>query len=225
MDVTVDSSGHVYVADTGNKRIQKFSPDGTFLVNWGTSGTGEGQFSTPTGIAVDSKGNVYVADLTSRVQKFNPAGEFLTTCDTGATTNDVAVDPSGTIYALWQSGPHWKIGKYGTRDSTSLAASTPGVHTTFSVFVEQTKPRVTPTTSLMTALPTSPATIATPTMTPTTLVTIVSPTLTPTLDPDAKIAEPGEQPAEKERILEEQGNILDQITAFLGKLLGRKYFF
>lgn len=222
MDVTVDSSGHVYVADTGNKRIQKFSPDGTFLVKWGTSGTGEGQFSTPTGIAVDSKGNVYVADLTSRVQEFNPAGEFLTTCDTGATTNDVAVDPSGTIYALLQSGPHWKIGKYGTRDSASLAASTPGVHTTFSVFVEQTTPRVTPTTSLMTAPPTSPATIATPTMTPTTRVTIVSPTLTPTMDSDTKIAEPGEQPAENERILEEQGNILDQITAFLGKLLGRK---
>ncbi|MDO8727668.1 MAG: hypothetical protein Q7J35_16510 [Candidatus Methanoperedens sp.] len=55
----------------GNNRIQKFSSDGTFLTQWGSAGTGVSQFSNPLGIAVDSSGNVYVADSGNRrIQKF-----------------------------------------------------------------------------------------------------------------------------------------------------------
>ena len=52
----------VYVADSSNNRIQKFDSNGNFITKWGTEGTGDGQFSNPDGIAVDSSGNVYVAD-------------------------------------------------------------------------------------------------------------------------------------------------------------------
>jgi DNA-binding beta-propeller fold protein YncE len=60
--VAVDSNGNVYVVDTGNNRVQKFSSSGGFLTKWGSEGSGDSQFDNPSAIAVDSSGNVYVAD-------------------------------------------------------------------------------------------------------------------------------------------------------------------
>lgn len=73
--VDVDANGHVYVADTGNDRIQVFDQNGTFLRKWGEQGTGDGQFVSPhdLAVAVDTGGyvNVYVVDTDSdRVQQF-----------------------------------------------------------------------------------------------------------------------------------------------------------
>ena len=69
-----DSSNSVYVTDSGNSRVQKFSSTGTFLSKFGTLGIGNGQFLTgsASGVAIDSAGNVYVVDkLSNRVQKFS----------------------------------------------------------------------------------------------------------------------------------------------------------
>ena len=77
-DVAVASDGSVYVADTANHRIYKFTSDGVFISKWGTeecweSCWGDGQFDTPEGIAVASDGSVYVADTDNhRIQKFAP---------------------------------------------------------------------------------------------------------------------------------------------------------
>ena len=69
--VSVDATGNVYVADSNNHRIQKFSNTGTFLDKWGSSGGADGQFNWPLGIASDAAGHVYVADyLNHRIQKF-----------------------------------------------------------------------------------------------------------------------------------------------------------
>jgi DNA-binding beta-propeller fold protein YncE len=69
--VAVDAAGNVFVTDSDNHRVQKFTADGTFLTKWGSEGTGDGQFRNPRGIAVDAAGNVYVADqLNNRIQKF-----------------------------------------------------------------------------------------------------------------------------------------------------------
>ncbi|GAB4515950.1 MAG: TIGR03663 family protein [Anaerolineae bacterium] len=82
--VAVDAEGNVYVADTWNHRIQKFTMDGQFLDKWGFFATTDGQLGQPLamwgprGIAIDSQGNVYVADTgNKRVQKFSPEGQFL----------------------------------------------------------------------------------------------------------------------------------------------------
>jgi pimeloyl-ACP methyl ester carboxylesterase len=67
----VDDTGNVYVADTGNHRIQKFTGTGTFVTQWGSNGTAPGQFRYPSDVAVDDSGSVYVADrLNFRIQKF-----------------------------------------------------------------------------------------------------------------------------------------------------------
>ena len=57
-DVQLDSAGHVYVADTFNNRIQKFTSTGLFIREWGSLGSGNGQFNLPVGIGLDSAGHV-----------------------------------------------------------------------------------------------------------------------------------------------------------------------
>lgn len=69
--LAVDSNGDVYVVDTVNNRVQKFTNNGVYLTQFGTPGAADGQFNLPTGIAVDAAGNIYVGDLANeRVQKF-----------------------------------------------------------------------------------------------------------------------------------------------------------
>ena len=49
--IATDESGFVYVTDTYNHRIQKFTSDGQFVAKWGSYGSGDGQFNYPRGIA------------------------------------------------------------------------------------------------------------------------------------------------------------------------------
>lgn len=71
-DIAVDAAGNFYVTDTGNKRVQKFSPDGEFLQTWGGGGIVPGSFEEPVGIDIDPEGNIYVADTWNhRIQKFD----------------------------------------------------------------------------------------------------------------------------------------------------------
>jgi hypothetical protein len=78
-----------------------------YITQWGSYGSGEGQFNTPLGIAVDFAGNVYVADaLNSRVQKFTSSGVFITSWGSpgsgngqfSSTLQGIAVDNAGNVY-------------------------------------------------------------------------------------------------------------------------------
>jgi hypothetical protein len=103
--IAADDPGNVYVVDTENYRVQKFSSDGEFVTKWGSYGSGDGQFA-PGGVAVDGAGNVYVVDgLNYRVQKFSSDGEFVTKWGTEGTGDGqlfkpsaIAVDGAGNIY-------------------------------------------------------------------------------------------------------------------------------
>ncbi len=76
--IATDAAGDVYIVDPANHRIQKFSSDGTYLTEWGSEGTGAGQFELPSDIAFDSEGYAYVAEVSElRVQKFAPPASGL----------------------------------------------------------------------------------------------------------------------------------------------------
>ncbi|RPI57253.1 MAG: hypothetical protein EHM55_02555 [Acidobacteria bacterium] len=79
-DVAWDANGNIYVADGyGNARVAKYDRNGKWLKNWGSRGTGQGQFNIVHGIAVDAQGNVYVGDEgNKRVQVFDTEGTFKT---------------------------------------------------------------------------------------------------------------------------------------------------
>ena len=75
--ISTDNAGNLYVADTGNSRIQKFTPDGVFLLAFGASGSGQGELREPNGVAVDSQGRIYVVDAFSgKLVRFAADGTF-----------------------------------------------------------------------------------------------------------------------------------------------------
>jgi uncharacterized protein (TIGR03663 family) len=97
------SRGMIYVADTGNKRIVRFDKDGRKLSDWGSNGTGPGQFVEPVGLAADAAGNIYVNDTGNhRVQVFDPDGKFVRQFPVFGwkdfyTEPYIALGPSGTV--------------------------------------------------------------------------------------------------------------------------------
>jgi sugar lactone lactonase YvrE len=122
--IAIDASGNLYVADARNNKIRKITPAGVVstLCGSGTTGAADGtgtaaSFSYPAGIAVDSAGNLYVADVdNSEIRKVTPAG-VVTTVAGSTTAGDadgtgaaaafsypygVAVDKSGNIYVTEQ---------------------------------------------------------------------------------------------------------------------------
>jgi RHS repeat-associated protein len=75
--IAADSSGNVWVADTANNRVEKFSSAGAFIAAYGTLGSGNLQFKGPTGIAIDSAGTVWVADTgNNRIEALTSAGAY-----------------------------------------------------------------------------------------------------------------------------------------------------
>lgn len=78
VDVAVDPLRNVYVSEYSCNRISKYGPDRQLLAQWGSRGTGDGQFEIPRALTVDASGNVYVSDwYNNRVQKFTSEGSFL----------------------------------------------------------------------------------------------------------------------------------------------------
>ena len=78
-DVAFALDGNLFIADGyRNARILEYSPDGKKLREWGSAGTGPGQFRLPHSIQVDAAGVVYVADRENgRIQRFDRTGKFL----------------------------------------------------------------------------------------------------------------------------------------------------
>ena len=73
--IGVDSTGHVYVADTFNHRVQKFTNDGTYVGQWGEEGSEPGQFRGPWSVTVDRTDAIYIVGVDNfRVQKFTADG-------------------------------------------------------------------------------------------------------------------------------------------------------
>ena len=77
-NLALGPENHIYVSETGNFRVQKFTLDGKFVQSFGKVGTGLGQFARPKGIALDHKGNMHVVDAAfENAQIFNKEGKLL----------------------------------------------------------------------------------------------------------------------------------------------------
>ena len=113
--VALAPDGSIYVADTGNSRIVRFDSNGNVVASWGSrSPDGElppasGTFIEPWGVAVDSRGDVYVADTWNhRIQKFDANGNFKTEWGSFGQLSDapdylwgprgIAIGPDGRVY-------------------------------------------------------------------------------------------------------------------------------
>jgi len=118
--LAVDAAGNVYVADSGNNEIRKITPAGavTTLAGNGTAGNADGNgaaasFFSPSGVAIDAAGNVYVADeANNEIRKITSTGAVTTLAGNGypgssdgtafeATfnaPNGVGVDATGNVY-------------------------------------------------------------------------------------------------------------------------------
>jgi sugar lactone lactonase YvrE len=126
--VAVDSTGNLYVTDQGNSTIRKLTPDGTvttiagLAVVWSEpdvdAASGAARFAQSTDVAVDSVGNVYVAEPYATIRKITPTGEVSTLAGSfgqygsadgiasAAQFEDpwgIAVDLSGNVYVAERS--------------------------------------------------------------------------------------------------------------------------
>ena len=102
-DVVVAANGDIFVADghdeESNHRIVKFSKDGKFIKTWGKRGSAPGEFDTPHGIALDSKGRLFVADRNNnRIQIFDQDGKFLQEWKQFSRPSGIYIDKNDVIY-------------------------------------------------------------------------------------------------------------------------------
>ncbi len=104
--VAIDPSGDIWVADTSNNRVVEFSSTGSYMKQFGTAGTGAGQFKEPKGIAITKEGYIWVADtLNDRMQKFNSTGEYIGAVGSLGTGNGQFTEPRSTV--LNAAGSMW----------------------------------------------------------------------------------------------------------------------
>ena len=158
--LAMDSAGNVYVADSGNDEIREISPSGvvtTLAGSAGQTGSSNGadsaaRFDDPTGVAVDSEGNVYVADSgNDEIREITTSGVVVTLAGSAGQTGSsngagsaarfddptgVAVDSAGNVYVadegnseireIFPSGevatPAGSAGQTGSSDGTGSAA-------------------------------------------------------------------------------------------------------
>jgi mono/diheme cytochrome c family protein/sugar lactone lactonase YvrE len=136
--VVVARDGSIWVADghtagKGDHRIVKFSPDGKFVRKLGFRGSTPGAVEVPHALALDSKGNLYIADRwNNRVEVFDPDGRFLATWGQFGRPSGVFVDKNDMLYVAdsesrepdgYGHHPGWKRGiRIGSaRDGTVTA--------------------------------------------------------------------------------------------------------
>ncbi len=106
-DVVVADNGDIFVADghsvgrsdRGNNRIVRFSPDGTYMAEWGQTGYAPGEFRGVHAIAMDNDGRLFVADRSNnRIQIFDQAGTFIAQWTQFGRPSGIAFDQHGRIY-------------------------------------------------------------------------------------------------------------------------------
>lgn len=92
--IAVDKDGNIYVLDRGNHRIQKYDKNGRYLLTIGSKGQGPGEFQNPSGIYIDSNGDIYVNDY-QRISIFDEKDIF---------RNTISIDTNIYFWAITKGG-------------------------------------------------------------------------------------------------------------------------
>jgi sugar lactone lactonase YvrE len=114
--LALGEDGSVYVADFGNRRVQRFSADGALLGMWGASGPDAFDEVGPLGVATDATGTVFSGDRTRGVMRFDAGGAF-TGSIAGSVAGHMAADDGGFLYVAIAHG----LMRYATDGSTRQA--------------------------------------------------------------------------------------------------------
>lgn len=118
--IVFDLQANMYVLDTGNHRIQKFSDDGKFLATIGNKGQGPGEFYYPQSIALDKEGFLFVSDSANqRIQILKLNGAVHKTLPlTKLQPGNLEITGSGRI--LMASGGLFGLGPGAMQEEKSL---------------------------------------------------------------------------------------------------------
>ncbi len=135
-DVARAPSGDVFMANHNPNRVEKYNALGGFLLNWGSAGTGNGQFALPMGVGTDSANAVYVVDQnTNRIQKFTSAGNSIERVDISQSEHHPRARPRRDRLArprLRSGGaqqPNHRLPPYAVRAKTAAPRSSAGCAT------------------------------------------------------------------------------------------------
>ena len=119
-DVVSAPGGEIFIADghneNGNNRVTKFTKEGKFIKAWGRTGHGPGEFRTLHGIAMDSRGRLFVADrFNNRVQIFDQEGKFLAQWTQFGRPSGISFDARDRIFVADSESddvqnPGWDMG-------------------------------------------------------------------------------------------------------------------
>jgi tripartite motif-containing protein 71 len=157
-EVVLGDESPVYLEPRSEEELELLAPSApTYASTFGSAGSGNGQFAHPAGIAVDSKGTIWVVDQDhDRVEKFNVAGEFQSAFGSSGTGNgqfgrpaDIAVDAAGNLWVT-DPGNHRvekfnekgeflaKFGSYGTGNGQFNAAESIAIDPQGNIWIGDT---------------------------------------------------------------------------------------
>jgi DNA-binding beta-propeller fold protein YncE len=109
--LAVEANGNIIVVDSGNNRLQVFSPEGKFVGKCGGPGKGPGEFNQPWGITLDKDGNILVADWKNhRVQKLSSQGKFISSIGSYGKSTEPENAYRVTLYGPFVAGDSEKAG-------------------------------------------------------------------------------------------------------------------
>ncbi|MCZ6674133.1 MAG: peptidyl-alpha-hydroxyglycine alpha-amidating lyase family protein [Verrucomicrobia bacterium] len=119
-DIVTNDNGDIFITDghaiDTNNRIIKFSRDGTYIQEWGTTGYAPGEFRQPHAIAIDARGRLFVADrFNNRLQIFDQEGNFIAQWTQFGRPSGIFFDDHDNIYVSDSESddvqnPGWEMG-------------------------------------------------------------------------------------------------------------------
>lgn len=111
-DVAVAPNGDIFISDGyRNNRVVHCDANGKFIKAWGKMGVGDGEFSLPHSIVMDSKGLLYVADRNNnRIQVFEQSGKFMRAWTGMMVPWTIFISRDDELYVIGSSPSRWQAG-------------------------------------------------------------------------------------------------------------------